>query len=197
MRPYGIYVVFVLAVSITGLARAGMPAGNMGMSMDGGKPMAANVADSREGIPLTEEERALVAANMRQMLASVQGVTDALARGDGKTAAEAASKSGVVMMQELPVQIRMKFPPPFAQMGMASHKLFDRIAREAKTAKGPAPILKLLSESMQQCVACTPPTASRRRCDQRAGWGESCEPQRGCNNIFIGIHFIHPNLHFL
>jgi len=39
-------------------------------------------------------------------------------------------------------------------MGMASHKLFDRIAREAKTAKGPAPILKLLSESMQNCVAC-------------------------------------------
>lgn len=154
MRLLGICAVFALAISAASLARAEMPAGNMGMPMGGAKPMPANMTDMREGIPLTGEERALVAANMRQMLASVQGVTDALARGDNKAVAEAASKSGTVMMQELPVQIRMKFPPPFAQMGMASHKLFDRIAREAKSAKGPAPMLKLLSESMQNCVAC-------------------------------------------
>jgi hypothetical protein len=32
------------------------------------------------------------------------------------------------MMQELPSQIRVKFPEPFTQMGMASHKVFDQIA---------------------------------------------------------------------
>lgn len=48
----------------------------------------------------------------------------------------------------------MKFPLAFSQMSMASHQVFDRIAREAKTAKGSAPILRLLSESMQSCVAC-------------------------------------------
>ena len=154
MRLLGVCAVLVLAISALSLARAEMPPASMGMPMGGGKPMPGKVTDMREGIPLTDEEKALVAANMRQMLASVQGVTDALARGDGKAVAEAASKSGLVMMQELPVQIRMKFPPPFAQMGMASHKLFDQIAREARSAKGPAPILRLLSESMQNCVAC-------------------------------------------
>ncbi len=154
MRLSKICAVLVLACSAASPARAGMPAGNRDMPMNGGKPMPVITADSREGIPLTGEERALVAANMRQMLASVQGVADALARGDRKAVTEAAAKSGMVMMQELPVQIRMKFPPAFAQMGMASHKLFDRIAREAGTAKGSAPMLKLLSESMRQCVAC-------------------------------------------
>jgi hypothetical protein len=65
---------------------------------------------------------------MRQMLASVQGITDGLALGDMQAMVEAASKSGGSMMQELPSQIRVKFPEPFTQMGMASHKVFDQIA---------------------------------------------------------------------
>lgn len=152
MRSLEICAVLALGLSTASLARAEMPPGSMGMP--GGKPMPVNASDTREPVHLTAEERALLAANMRQMLASVQGVTAALARGDRKAVAEAAAKSGMTMMQELPVQIRMKFPPAFAQMGMASHKLFDRIAREAGTAKGSAPILKILSESMQNCVAC-------------------------------------------
>jgi len=118
------------------------------------KPMPAKVDDNRQIVPLTEAERALVAIEMRQMLASVQGVTDGLAKGDMAAVAEAASRSGMVMMQELPAPIRMKFPATFGQMGMASHKAFDQIAMKAKTTKDPAPILKQLSEGMQNCVAC-------------------------------------------
>jgi len=154
MRFLEIGAVLVFVFSAASLARADMAPGNMGMPMGSGKPIPVSVSDTRESVPLTEQEKALVAANMRQMLTSVQGVTEALAHGDSKAVAEAASKSGMAMMQGLPVQIRMKFPPPFAQMGMASHKLFDQIAREAKTAKGPAPVLRLLSESMHNCVAC-------------------------------------------
>ena len=117
MRSIGIRTVLALAISAASLARAEMTPGNMSMPMSGGKPVPAKASDMREAVPLTEPEKTLVAANMRQMLASVQGITDALARGDRKAVAEAASKSGMVMMQELPVQIRMKFPPPFAQMG--------------------------------------------------------------------------------
>ncbi len=155
LRPLGICAVLVLACSAAGMARAEMPSGpGTGMSMPGARPMPEKASDTRQVIPLTEPERAIVAAEMRQMLASVQGVTDGLARGDRQAVARAASRSGMAMMQELPAPIRMKFPPAFAQMGMASHKLFDQIAREARTARGPTPILKLLSESMQNCVAC-------------------------------------------
>lgn len=82
------------------------------------------------------------------------GVTDGLARGDMQAVVGAASQSGMVMMQELPSQIRMKFPMPFSQMGMASHKAFDQITQETINLKDNAPVLKQLSVAMQNCVAC-------------------------------------------
>lgn len=150
MRLPSLCAVLTLLLSTTTFAQDLIPmaGGNMG------KSMPEKVTDSRQIVPLTEEERSIVAAEMRQMLASVQGVTDGLSRGDMQTVIEAASKSGMVMMQELPSQIRMKFPAPFAQMGMASHKAFDQIARETKTIKDPAPVLRQLSVAMQNCIAC-------------------------------------------
>jgi hypothetical protein len=117
-------------------------------------PMPIAAIDNRKIVPLTDAEKAVVAVEMREMLASVQAITDGLARGDMAAVAEAASKSGMAMMQQVPAPIRMKFPAAFTQMGMTAHQAFDRIAEQAKTAKDPAPILKLLSEGMQNCVAC-------------------------------------------
>jgi hypothetical protein len=154
MRALGICAVLAVTFSMVGQVWAEMPAGNMGMPMAGGKPMPANLSDTRTIVPLTEEERVRVVTDMRQMLANVQGIIDALARGDNKAVAQAASRNGMAMMQEMPAQIRMKFPPAFPKIGMPMHDLFDQIAREAETTKGSAHILKLLSESMQSCVAC-------------------------------------------
>jgi len=128
--------------------------GHMGGPMMGGQPMPQKVDDNRQVVPLTEPEIALVMVQMRQMLASVQGVTDGLARGDMSAVVAAASKSGMAMMQGVPMQIRRKFPPAFAQMGMASHRAFDQIARDAGKSADQAAVLKLLSESTQNCVAC-------------------------------------------
>ena len=155
MRPLSFCTALSLLFSTTAFALDPMPitSGNMGKPMMA-KPMPDKVEDNRQIVPLTEAERAVVAAEMRQMLASIQGVTDGLARGDKQAVTDAASKSGMAMMQEVPSPIRMKFPEPFVQMGMASHKAFDQITRDAKTAKGSGPILKLLSEAMQNCVAC-------------------------------------------
>lgn len=155
MRLPCLCAVLVLLFSTAALAQDMKPAtgGDMSKPMTA-KPMPARVDDNRQIVPLTEAERALVAIEMRQMLASVQGVTEGLARGDMAAVGEAASRSGMVMMQELPSQIRMKFPATFGQMGLASHKAFDRIAQEAKTIKDPAPILRQLSDGMRNCVAC-------------------------------------------
>lgn len=148
MRRRIVFPVLALLFSTTAFAQMPMGRGNMG------KPMPDNATDSRQIIPLTEAERSAVAAEMRQMLASIQGITDGLSRDDMQTVSEAASKSGMAMMQGLPAQIRMKFPAAFSQMGMASHQAFDRIARETKTNKDPAPVLRQLSMAMQNCVAC-------------------------------------------
>lgn len=155
MRLPNLCAILTLLLSTTAFAQdmMPMPGGNMSKPMTG-KAMPENMGDNRQIVPLTETERSIVAAEMRQMLASVQGVTDGLARGDMQAVVEAASKSGMVMMQEVPSQIRMKFPAPFSQMGVASHKAFDQIARETKTIKDPAPVLKQLSGAMQNCIAC-------------------------------------------
>ncbi|MBI3778717.1 MAG: hypothetical protein HY274_07390 [Gammaproteobacteria bacterium] len=155
MRPFTFCATLALLFSTAGFAQDPMPmgGGNMGKPM-AGRPMPHKVEDKRQVISLTEAERAVVAAEMRQMLASVQGVTDALARGDTQAVVDAASRSGMAMMQEVPAPIRMKFPAPFTQLGMTSHRVFDRIAQETKTVTDPGPTLKLLSEAMQSCIAC-------------------------------------------
>jgi hypothetical protein len=159
MRLSRLCAILALLLPTAIIAQDRMPMANNDMEKNmTGNPMAVpmplTAIESRKIVPLTEAEKAVVAAEMRQMLASVQGVTDGLARGDMAAVAEAAAKSGVMMMQQVPAPIRMKFPAPFAQMGMAAHRAFDRIAQEAKTAKDPAPILTQLSEGMQNCVAC-------------------------------------------
>lgn len=118
------------------------------------KPMPEKVVDGRLIITLTEAEKAIVMEQMRQMLSSVQGIADGLAQGDSQAVLGSASKSGPSMMQDLPSQIRMKFPEPFSQMGMATHMAFEQIAQEAKDIKDPVPILKKLSEAIQNCDAC-------------------------------------------
>ena len=117
-------------------------------------PMPTKVEDTRQAVQLTEAERTIVVADMRQMLASIQAIADGVANGNMQAVAKAASKSGESMMAELPTQIRMKFPESFAQMGLASHKAFDRIALEAQTGKNQAAVLKQLAAGIQNCVAC-------------------------------------------
>ena len=155
MRLSPLCALLALPLSISALAQPPMPManGNMGKPTMA-KPMPENVTDNRQVVPLTEAERSLVATEMRQMLASVQGIANGLARGDAQAVVDAAAKSGPAMMQKLPTQIRVKFPPAFSQMGMATHMAFDQIARETKTVKDPAPVLRQLSGAMQYCIAC-------------------------------------------
>jgi hypothetical protein len=148
------FTILSFVFSSAAFAQDMMPmGGGMGKPMMG-KPMPEKMDDARQNIPLSETEKAIVMAEMRQMLSSIQGITEGLAQGDMQAVVGAAAKSGMAMMQEVPAQIRMKFPQAFAQMGMASHKAFDQIAQETKSIKDPSPVLRQLSAAMQNCVAC-------------------------------------------
>lgn len=147
-------VVLAVVASSTGFAQ-----GVTSIGRDAVMPVAAwsgpeGAADIRQIVRLTGAEKALVLDNMRQMLASVERVTDGLARGDKDAVARAASSSGMVMMKSLPSATRKKFPPAFTQLSSASHKAFDQIASEIQTDQDPKPVLKLLSQGLQACVAC-------------------------------------------
>jgi len=147
--------VHILLFSTSTFAQGMMPKATGGMDKQMTfKPMPEKVEDGREIITLTEAEKAIVMEQMRQMLSSVQGITDGLAQGDSQAVLESASLSSPSMMQDLPSQIRMKFPEPFSQMGMATHMAFAQISKEAKDIKNPVPILKQLSEAIQNCDAC-------------------------------------------
>lgn len=156
MRLPGFWLSFALMVPAVGFAQQPMPTGN-----SGSMPMAQMVAtpaapasDHRHVIQLTTAQREMLLADMRQMLVSVQGVVDGLARGNMQAVSAAARQSGTTMMQGLPASTRRRFPNAFTQLGMASHRAFDRIAEEARDRKRPAVILGLLSQSLQSCSAC-------------------------------------------
>jgi len=73
-----------------------LPSGSFAQNMPA-KPVPEQAADGRYIVALTEAESALVAAKMRQMLASVQGVASGLALNGMKAVHDAASRSGMAM----------------------------------------------------------------------------------------------------
>jgi cytochrome c556 len=149
----GLAVAGMVSLATMGFAQQSQMSGGMAKSMSE-VPMPTKAEDGRQVVQLTEAERAMVAADMRQMLANIEAMTAGLAAGDVQAVVSAASKNGDAMMRQLPSQIRAKLPTPFAQMGAASHKAFDQIAAETKSVKNPAPVLKQMSAAMQNCVAC-------------------------------------------
>lgn len=161
MRLVILYASLALLCSATAVAHgpvmsSGPDAGSrpMNMAVAGSAGVAETPIDSRQSIPLSNSETAMLLADMRKMLASEEGVINGLARGDMKAVAAAASESGMNMTRSLPPALRKKFPPPFMQMGIATHRIFDQIAAQSRTDRTPAPILELLAEGTRYCVAC-------------------------------------------
>ncbi len=107
-------------------------------------------ADGRTAIQLPMEARDLVLAEMRTMLASVQGVLDGAARSDTAAIRTAAAASGLVMAAD-PVLERV-LPKAFLQMGMRTHVAFDTLAAHA--GSGPAFAINGLVGITSSCVAC-------------------------------------------
>jgi hypothetical protein len=81
MRLSSLCAILALLFSTATLAQESMPmaGGNMGKPMMATQ-MPQQVEDSRQVIPLTKAEIAIVAGKMRQMLATVQGITEGLAK---------------------------------------------------------------------------------------------------------------------
>ena len=103
---------------------------------------------------MSEATRAFVLTEMRSMLASVQGVTEAIGKRDWQGAIDAAEKSGLKAFQGMPKQIMMELPEDFRIMGREAHISFDEVATAASASPEASAVSAKLADALQFCIAC-------------------------------------------
>jgi len=110
-------------------------------------------ADARINLNLTPEERAVFLADMRNMLASIQGVMQGIGESDRERIAAAARQSGNRMARATPASIRAKTPQAFRDIGGPTHMLFEELAVRAQTDDMDS-LTRDTANLMNQCMAC-------------------------------------------
>jgi hypothetical protein len=110
--------------------------------------------DGRVAIILEPGERALMLREMREFVAGVQLVADALSRDDMPGVAKAARGVGSARTHDVPVAMLGKLPLEFKTLAFSTHRAFDTIAADAETNGTPKHALAQLSDVLQKCVAC-------------------------------------------
>jgi len=110
-------------------------------------------ADPRTALGLTDGEKTQFLAEMRQMLASIQGIVSGMGVEDRDAIAAAARLSGNRMARATPASVRAKLPQAFKEIGGPTHLLFEEIAIRAET-DDMADLAILTGETLAQCLAC-------------------------------------------
>lgn len=146
IRPPIVLIAFVLAA-----CAAGEPAMHSGH--------LAAPADTREAVQFPPALRTHTLANMRDHLATLQQMQDALARADYERAAELAEKRlGLSSLEAHGAhEVAPYMPQGMQELGTDMHKAASRFAIEASNAgaTGDAkPAIAALARLTAQCVAC-------------------------------------------
>lgn len=117
-------------------------------------PLPKPAADQRAHLVLLDAERHLVLEEMRNFLAVLQTITDALPREDMKEVARAARTMGSGAANEIPPQTVAKLPEEFKMLAGGVHTAFDLIALDAETLGDPKHTISQVGEMLQKCNAC-------------------------------------------
>jgi len=117
-------------------------------------PLPKPAADQRAHLVLLDAERHLVLEEMRNFLAVLQTITDALPREDMKEVARAARTMGSGAANEIPPVTVAKLPDEFKVLAGGVHTSFDLIALDAETLGDPKHTLSQVAEMLQKCNAC-------------------------------------------
>lgn len=132
------------AVLLAGAALAAGPA----------RQAPAKQADQRAPLVLLDAERHIVLEEMRNFLAVLQTMTDALTREDMKEIARAARTMGSGAANEIPPATVAKLPEEFKVLAGGVHTTFDLIALDAESLADPKHTLTQMSDLLQKCNAC-------------------------------------------
>ena len=111
-------------------------------------------ADGRTVVLLAPDERALMLREMREFVAGLQQVTDAVARDDMQAVAAAARAVGTAKAHDVPVAMLAKLPLDFKKLAFAVHGGFDAIAQDAQAGGTPKHTLGQLGAVLGRCVEC-------------------------------------------
>lgn len=109
--------------------------------------------DTRISLGLSEAESVALLTEMRQMLASIQGIIAGIGEEDRQRIIEAARYSGNRMARETPESIKQKTPPAFKQLGGPTHMMFEELVIRADTDDMDM-LASFTGELMQQCLQC-------------------------------------------
>ncbi len=110
--------------------------------------------DGRTAILFSSPERARMLAEMREFVAALQAVSDALAHNDMRAVAKAARAVGTGKAGDVPVGMLAKLPIGFKTLAISTHRGFDAIAADAEAGGTAAHTLEQLAHTLQDCVAC-------------------------------------------
>ncbi len=110
--------------------------------------------DGRTAVIVTQDGRDFVLAEMRGLLAAVQGVIAGVAKGDNGQVAKMAREVGMAQPRNTPTELMFQLPMGFKKMGMSVHKGFDELADAAEAGESAEQILGRLQGQLSTCVAC-------------------------------------------
>ena len=110
--------------------------------------------DGRLAVSLRSEERNLVLGEMRQLLAGVQTILEALTNNDLKIVERTASSLGMMAAADVNPLLMAKLPLEFKSTGMGLHVRFDELALKVQSGMGKEEVLKEISDVMLTCVGC-------------------------------------------
>ena len=125
----------------------------LGLAITSSGASAEQPADPRHDLGFTVQERAVFLADMRNMLASIQGVLLGIGENDRAVIAAAARESGNRMARATPASIRAKIPQSFKDIGGSTHLAFEELALRAETDEMDA-LARQTADVMQKCAAC-------------------------------------------
>ena len=111
-------------------------------------------ADGRPAIMLEPGERALILREMREFVAGLQRIDDALSRDDMQGVAKASRALGASKTHNVPPAMMGKLPLEFKALALSVHGDFDTIAMDAEWTGLPKRTLGQLSDVLQKCTTC-------------------------------------------
>lgn len=109
--------------------------------------------DKRISLGLSAAEKAEFLIEMRQMLASIQGILIGMGEDNRDLIADSARLSGNRMARATPDSVKQKLPQSFKEIGGPTHMMFEELAIRAETDDMDM-LASFTGELMQQCLSC-------------------------------------------
>ena len=102
---------------------------------------------------LTDPEKVEFLSEMRQMLASIQGIITGIGEENRELIIKSARYSGNRMARETPESVKAKTPQSFKDIGGPTHMMFEELVIRAETDDMDT-LASFTGELMKQCLAC-------------------------------------------